>query len=258
MSSNFMGFVISILITIYIWSITAITLIISTTIMLLISPFAKEKHYRFIFKFFMIKPIYYAVSYMGIWNIYFRNLKYIKPNTPYIIVSNHISFIDGFLLLLLPTDNICIIAKKFSRIPIFSWVTHKMGYISVAMEDKTTTKHAVAKICQKLKKGASLLVFAEGKRNPRPKKLLKFKTGAFRIAKNQDLQILPVCIHSSDTAHRIGSWLFHPSDINITISESYSIPNNTIDINYYVNETRNKIEKIYHEFLNNANKIQQK
>ena len=215
-------FGINIIVTIYIWLITFISLTITYLIILVGSPILDSSQNRYIFENIGIKFIYMCVKLANIWKIrIIDQRKFKEKNTQYIIISNHISLIDGLLLLYIHKNKIGYVAKKFGTIPILSGILKSCNYTLIAKEDPSTTNGVVNNTISLLNKDPklSLFLFPEGKRNSNPNQMLKFKTGGFRISMETNIPILPVTIIGSDKAHSIGSWLFNPSKIKIIIGK---------------------------------------
>jgi 1-acyl-sn-glycerol-3-phosphate acyltransferase len=69
--------------------------------------------------------------------------------------------------------------------------------------------------------GTSLIVFPEGKRT-RDGRVTEFQDGAFRLAQQLEVPIVPVSIVGSFKHHRTGHWMFWPAEVRVFL-------HNTID-----------------------------
>jgi 1-acyl-sn-glycerol-3-phosphate acyltransferase len=122
----------------------------------------------------------------------------LDPNQTYVFVSNHRSYLDTATLFLHAGRRIGLLAKKeLLKVPILGF---GMGFVNVMAIDRSnreralqTTEAATARI----RSGISFGVFAEGTR-AKPGELLPFKKGAFYMAANAGVPIVPIAIKNSD------------------------------------------------------------
>ena len=172
-----------------------ITIIFSITAILfypLIVPFLfsdKLKKHTF--------PLFVAWSWsMRIFCFYFvvKKMNSTLPNAPYIIVANHISYLDIFLLpSILPKNRFLFLGKsELLRYPLIKTYFKKL-HIPVFRQNKLKAAKSLIKSKRELKKGWSLVIFPEGGipslNNP---KMIKFKEGSFQLAKSSDVPIVPI------------------------------------------------------------------
>jgi 1-acyl-sn-glycerol-3-phosphate acyltransferase len=123
---------------------------------------------------------------------------HLDPSQTYVFVSNHRSYLDTATLFLYTGRRIGLLAKKeLLKVPILGV---GMGFVNVMAIDRSnreralqTTEAATARI----RSGISFGVFAEGTR-AKPGELLPFKKGAFYMAANADVPIVPIAIKNSD------------------------------------------------------------
>lgn len=121
---------------------------------------------------------------------------------PIIIIGNHQSLFD-ILLYYKVCDRVQFrwMAKDtLFKIPIFGWGMAGAGYIPVNRKDRKKSMVSLYKGADKIKEGASVLVFPEGTRSTDPKgEMLKFKKGAFTLAKKAEVVIQPITIWGAST-----------------------------------------------------------
>jgi len=114
---------------------------------------------------------------------------------PHVYVSNHSSMYDILAMQAsFPDRAVMIFKKELAIIPIFGWALQAGPYIVIdrqkadrAMESLDRAKETI------LKKGISVLVFAEGTRS-KTGEVLPFKRGAFYLASRVGYPIVPVSI----------------------------------------------------------------
>ena len=169
-----------------------------------------------------------------IWSFKITGGENIDPDEQYVIVANHVSFIDTFVMWQLPIYKKFIMAEKYTKIPIFGNICKACGHVFVDMNNRHTTINAVDKACETIKDGSSFAIFPEGKRSDNPNVLLPFKTGAFRIAQKANIKILPVVIRGSGKALPVGG-ICNFADIEMIIGEPLYIGD---DYNANINTVR--------------------
>lgn len=122
----------------------------------------------------------------------------------YVIVANHQTGWDIFLLYgYLPVDFKWVMKKELRKIPWIGYASEKVGHIFIDRSSPMAAKHSLEEAKLKLVNGASVLMFPEGTRS-RQKQMLPFKKGAFKLAFELGLDILPVTIVNSYKIKRPG------------------------------------------------------
>jgi len=119
-----------------------------------------------------------------------------KPdkNKTYVICSNHFSYLDIVLTNLLLPNYFNFMAKdQLGKIPVFG-IFFRTIDISVNRDNHRDSHRAFTIASQRIKEGASILIFPEGgiKENVPP--MAKFKNGAFRLAIENQIPVLPVTL----------------------------------------------------------------
>ena len=193
---------------------------------------------------------------IGIWNVKFIDRREQKDKGPYVIVANHLSTIDTAFMALLPFDTKFTWNKKWSYVPIFGWLCLLAEHIAIDLSSIESKKEALIKSEETLKEGYSIIFYAEGTRGKNPALLQRFKTGAFRVAKAAQKNIVPITLIGTfdacargvcDTAN-IRIIIDEPiitkdSDCDLLIQHSKKIIHE--NINKYKNLLRNKGTEIF-------------
>ncbi len=121
----------------------------------------------------------------------------IDPKVSRIYMTNHQSYFDIFALLAyVPVHFKFILKRELMRIPLFGLAMRKAGYIGVERDDPKEAILSMHKAGEKLKSGASLVVFPEGSRSV-DGRLMPFKRGAFNLAIKSGCDIVPLAICNS-------------------------------------------------------------
>ena len=127
------------------------------------------------------------------------------PRRPYVVVSNHESFVDILLISHLPWEMKWLSKAELFRIPMLGWLMRLAGDIPV---ERGTARSAIAalKRCREvLAEKVSVIIFPEGTRSE-TNEMLPFKDGAFRLAIDSQVPILPMVVQGTGTALRKRSW----------------------------------------------------
>lgn len=117
---------------------------------------------------------------------------------PYVVVANHQSILDILLLSHIPREMKWVAKESLFRIPWVGWMLRMSGDISVRRGDPESGGEALAAARAYLARGMSVMIFPEGTRSTKGT-LLPFKSGAFRLAIEAGVPVLPVAV--SGTAH---------------------------------------------------------
>jgi 1-acyl-sn-glycerol-3-phosphate acyltransferase len=117
----------------------------------------------------------------------------LDPKRSYILCSNHASFIDiPLAALVLKGFNFKFMAKnQLAKIPVFN-IFFKTVDIPVQRESKEDASRAYRDALDAIDKGYSLIIYPEGKTSKIVPRMVPFKTGAFRMAIEKQIPIVPV------------------------------------------------------------------
>jgi len=122
----------------------------------------------------------------------------IDKSKNYIIVSNHRSYMDILLAgAVIPLQFRWLAKKSLFKIPMIGWVMKIAGYISVEREKLISASRSLDNVRDVLNHGKSVWIFPEGTRTREPE-LGRFKRGAFFLAREADIPILPVTLINTD------------------------------------------------------------
>ena len=118
--------------------------------------------------------------------------QHIKKGKSYMLVSNHKSMIDIMLMLSLSKDPIVFVGKKeLEKIPLFGYFYRRVC-ILVDRSSPESRKEVYTKAIKRLDTGISVCIFPEGG-VPDPSVILdKFKNGAFSLAIQFQIPIVPI------------------------------------------------------------------
>jgi 1-acyl-sn-glycerol-3-phosphate acyltransferase len=126
---------------------------------------------------------------------------------PYVVVANHQSILDILMLARLPREMKWIAKESLFKIPWAGWMMRMAGDIAIRRGDPESGGEALAQAKAYLSRGMSVMIFPEGTRSAKGT-LLPFKSGAFRLAIDAGVPVLPIAVHG--TAHGMpkgGPWV---------------------------------------------------
>lgn len=146
-----------------------------------------------------------------------RGLEHLDPGRSYVFVANHRSFLDTATLFYHLRRRIGIIAKKeLLKVPILGY---GMGHVNILAIDRSNRQRAIRTMREatdRLRSGISFGVFAEGTR-ARPGQLLPFKKGAFYMAVEAGVPVVPVAMKNTDVLMGKGTGVARPGTIEMVV-----------------------------------------
>jgi 1-acyl-sn-glycerol-3-phosphate acyltransferase len=128
-----------------------------------------------------------------------------KERGPVIYCPNHSSYFDIPILYAILPHTIAFLGKsELGSLPIFGYSFRKV-HISVNRKSPKGKARSLEKAREMLKKGRSVVIFPEGTIDAAVQPgMLPFKGGAFKLAIEEQVPIVPICIPYN--------WIFMPDD----------------------------------------------
>jgi 1-acyl-sn-glycerol-3-phosphate acyltransferase len=143
--------------------------------------------------------------------------KYIEGGRSYVVTANHQSQLDILVIYgWLDMDFRWVMKKELRKVPVLGVCCEKLGHIFVDRTDRTAAIEALNSAKENIGGGTSIFFFPEGTRS-RNGKMLPFKKGAFRMAAELQLPVLPVSITGTHTMLPPGSLRFRPGAARLVI-----------------------------------------
>lgn len=120
--------------------------------------------------------------------------EHLADGRPALFVANHVSNLDPPIITAALGRRIAILAKKeLFDIPIFGRGMRAAGFVAVDRSQRRAALDSVRQAVERLRNGASMLVFPEGTRSPNGC-LQEFKKGPFHLAMAAGVAVVPVTI----------------------------------------------------------------
>ncbi|HET8622787.1 MAG TPA: lysophospholipid acyltransferase family protein [Gemmatimonadales bacterium] len=140
------------------------------------------------------------------------------PRRPYVVVANHESFADILLVSHLPWEMKWLSKAELFRIPVLGWLMRLAGDIPVRRGEGRSAVEAL-QACRRVLAGkVSVMIFPEGTRSVTGE-MLPFKDGAFRLAVDAGVPILPLALRGTGPALPKRGFLFGRSVAEVRVLE---------------------------------------
>lgn len=189
------------------WVETVLCVIIGTPIVAVIfaftAPFDKGRYAAG--RAFRLVAVF-ATRINGLWNFHARG-RLADPRRPYVVVANHESYADVFLISCFPWEMKWLSKDTMFKIPCMGWMMQMAGDIKLVRGDRDSTLNAIAQCRDRLAKRVSVMIFPEGTRS-RTHEMLPFKDGAFRLAIEAQAPVLPIAVAGTRNAMAKGTFRF--------------------------------------------------
>jgi 1-acyl-sn-glycerol-3-phosphate acyltransferase len=150
-----------------------------------------------------------------------EGLENVDRSRSYVFVSNHLSNLDApYHLATMPVGVRFLAKKELYKVPLFGPTLRAVGMVETDRQAHSAAAHREinVQVTRVITMGRSLLIYPEGTRS-RDGELQAFKKGAFRIAVQNQMPLLPVTIAGTNNVWRPGEnrWrggnvkmVFHP------------------------------------------------
>jgi 1-acyl-sn-glycerol-3-phosphate acyltransferase len=137
----------------------------------------------------------------------------------YVFTPNHQSLIEVPLLVTFLKHNVAYLAKKeLFRYPIFGYGLKVIGAVPVDRSNKQAALESARKATENLRQGKSYVVYPEGTRSP-DGLLQRFKKGAFLMAIEAGVPVVPITISGSTAVMPKGRLAVNPATVRMTVHE---------------------------------------
>lgn len=171
---------------------------------------------------------------------------------PAIIISNHASTLDTLTIGLVTHNVIYLVNDWVYKSPIFGLLARVLGFYPVSSGVDGSVNH----LKEKLNQGYCMVVFPEGKRSF-TNKIGRFKKGAFFLAQQLEIDILPIYLHGNSEVAPKKDLIIHDGSLTVIVGKR--IPYNELH-NYGENDrkiTKNISTAYKNKFLEIRKEIEQ-
>ena len=198
-----MGFL---LFNLYLLVICTICLVLSIVTLVVCYPFDRRRHAVHELSRLLVR-LFFAVPTR--WTRRIEGLEKIDRSKSYVIGLNHNSMLDIPALYFVPLDFRWVSKREVWKIPFFGQMLYLHGDILI---DRRRGAQAMAQLMEEggkwLGRGVSVAIFPEGTRSA-DGTIRRFKSGAFQLAREAGVELLPVVLDGTRTIVRPGSFLWN-------------------------------------------------
>lgn len=164
------------------------------------------------------------------------------PSGTCIFVANHVSNVDPLAFVPhIPRRVSLLLKKELFRIPILSWGMRLAKFVSVDRASRQGAARSLKQSLRYLQQGLSFAVYPEGTRSP-DGRLRPFKKGAFVMAIQAKVPIVPVSIVGAQKVMRKDEWVTHPGRVIIRFGP-------LVDVSQYSIARRAELVARVHELV---------
>ena len=148
-----------------------------------------------------------------------RGRENIASDRTVLYCSNHLSYLDPPALIVALGNPVRFLAKvSLFRVPFLGWAMRREGDIPIEKDHPRAAARSLERAAQAARRGTSFVVFPEGGRSL-DGKLQPFLSGAFRLAIEAQVPVVPIGIRGSREALRPGSLLIRGGAVSVVIGE---------------------------------------
>lgn len=145
----------------------------------------------------------------------FTGFENVDSGRSFIVAANHQSMFDIFIIYgWLPHYFKWIMKAELRKIPLVGKACESAGHIFINRTNPVAARHGIEKAERQLKNGVSVVIFPEGTRTFTGL-MGSFKKGAFRIAADLRLPVLPVTIYGAFEVMPRSSFVVKPGTIHL-------------------------------------------
>lgn len=183
--------------------------------------------------------------YLALCPVRVRGREHIERGKSYVFVANHQGAFDIFMIYgFLGVPIKWVMKAGLEKIPFVGAACRAAGFIFVDNSSSKAAARSVREAERALKSGASIAIFPEGSRT-KTGRLGRFKKGAYQMAADQHLPIIPITLNGPFDVLPIGSLNLHRRPMEMVIHEA--IPAESMDpshegLQQMANRTREIIE----------------
>ncbi len=155
-----------------------------------------------------------------------HNAERLEAARPCVFVANHQSFLDYPILgRVLPAHTIIVGKAEMGRIPVVGALFRRAGHVLIRRGGGAATREALHDIARTIREhGVSVWMFPEGtRRTTTESALLPFRAGAFRLAVDANVAIVPVVVDELKPHTDITRRRFRPRVVNVRVLEPVAV-----------------------------------
>jgi len=158
-----------------------------------------------------------------------KSNKKVPLNETFVIMANHVSFLDVFAIPTVFTGKFtAVAASKNFKIPVYAMFLKKLKVISIDRSNRAQSIKGIQKAEKLIQNGYHVVILPEGTRT-KDGELGTFKKGGFHLAVNTKTKILPITTKGLFKIKPINRWTIKPGKIVINVGEPIDSKNKSVD-----------------------------
>lgn len=171
-----------------------------------------------------------------------RGIENIKEGQSYVFAANHQSMFDIWAIYgWIPTPFAWMMKKEIRKIPFVGLACERLGHIFVDRTNPIAAHKSMEQAKKTLTNGHSIVIFPEGTRTKNGK-IGAFKRGAFAIAVDLKMPIIPVTISGSFERKAWNGFNINPGTIIVTYHPAINTAmQDNADIKQIANEVKESV-----------------
>jgi 1-acyl-sn-glycerol-3-phosphate acyltransferase len=177
---------------------------------------------------------------MGIAPVY-SGLEHALGTAPRIFLPNHLSTLDIWVMVpVLPLTTRFVSKRTIFWIPVLGQAMAVAGFIPIDRQDRSSAIRSLSRATETIRGGASVILFPEGTRS-RDGKLARFKRGAFHLALEAGVPVVPVAISGTFDVVKPRSIVVRPGRVAVTFLPPIDVAGYAGDLEGLMAKVRSEI-----------------
>lgn len=163
----------------------------------------------------------------------------LDKNTSYVFIANHQGAFDIFLTYGFLNQNIKWVQKaSLRKVPFAGKASEIAGHVFVDNTSIASRRDTIIKAKKEIVGGVSMMMFPEGSRS-KDGKMQPFRRGAYRVAMDMGLPIVPITINGPFDVLRVKSMKLNPGKLELIIHKPIPTANlEQKDLRALMNQTK--------------------
>lgn len=174
--------------------------------------------------------------------------QHLVDHRPSLFIFNHQSFLDAYVLICLLKKGFTGVAKQeVLNIPLIGKLLQSLDFAFIDRSNTRSAIDAMAPAIERLQTGLSMVMAPEGTRSLTPK-LGHFKKGAFHLAMQAGVPMVPIVIRNDYEMMTRNSLLFRPGTVQVCVLPPIDVSEWTVET---LDAHMNDVRKLFQDTLDN-------
>lgn len=163
-----------------------------------------------------------ALSLAGV-RVNVAGAQHLWSHRPAVFIMNHQSLLDGFVIMKLLRGDVTGVAKReVAGKPVLGQFARLANMAFIDRGDSAQARKALESVVERLREGYSIAIAPEGTRSPTPR-VGRFKKGAFHMAMQGGVPIVPIVIRNTGELLWRGSTFIRSGTIDVIVHPPISV-----------------------------------